>query len=420
MASCIKDEASNAEADITGISFEEDVLASARFNLNPSYNDNLQAYPILVKVKEGTPLNKLSPLFELTPGATISPKSGSEHDFSDGKRVKYTVTSENKAWQRVYSIGVREQSVSDIPNEFHFEDIRLINGINPKYKYQEFYEEQDGLELTWASGNEGFNWAASSSATENYPTSQHDNGKNGKCAKLETRLTGSLGAMVGMPIAAGNLFIGEFDMTNALTSPLKATHFGTPFCYKPSRLKGWYKYKAGERFYENGGYTDRKDVMNIYAIFYEGESYNEAGEVTEVILDGNLPNQNYEHPSMVALALISNPHETDDWEAFDIPFDYQRYGKEIDETKLAKGKYKLIGDNNKEVKFEIDESGKVIGNVKENTRETRKLVSTAVAELIIMIQTGIEKVNYIMIILTLLVTISSLLYIVKKTNVKES
>ena len=36
--------------------------------------------------------------------------------------------------------------------------------------------------------------------------------------------------------------------------------------------------------------------MNIYAIFYEGESYNEAGEVTEVILDGNLPNQNYEHP----------------------------------------------------------------------------------------------------------------------------
>ena len=89
-------------------------------------------------------------------------------------------------------------------------------------------------------------------------------------------------------------------------------------------------------------------------------------------------------------------------------------------NELPKGKYKLIGDNNKEVKFEIDESGKIIGNVKENTKETRKLVSTAVAELIIMIQTGIEKVNYIMIILTLLVTISSLLYIVKKTNVKES
>ena len=74
MASCIKDEAPNAEADITGISFEDNILASTHFNLNPSYDDNLQAYPISVKVKEGTPLNRLSPLFELTPGATI--KSG--------------------------------------------------------------------------------------------------------------------------------------------------------------------------------------------------------------------------------------------------------------------------------------------------------------------------------------------------------
>ena len=56
--------------------------------------------------------------------------------------------------------------------------------------------------------------------------------------------------------------------------------------------------------------------MNIYAIFYEGESYNEAGEVTEVILDGNLPNQNYEHPSMVALALNINPQRNPMiWEA---------------------------------------------------------------------------------------------------------
>ena len=94
--------------------------------------------------------------------------------------------------------------------------------------------------------------------------------------------------------------------------------------------------------------------------------------------------------------------------------------KKIYINELPKGKYKLIGDNNKEVKFEIDESGKIIGNVKENTKETSKIVSTAAAELIIMIQTGIEKVNYIMIILTLLVTISSLLYIVKKVNVKES
>ena len=58
-----------------------------------------------------------------------------------------------------------------------------------------------------------------------------------------------------MPIAAGNLFIGSFDMLNASTNPLSATRFGTPFYNKPLRLTGYYKYKAGEQFYENGEYT---------------------------------------------------------------------------------------------------------------------------------------------------------------------
>lgn len=46
---------------------------------------------------------------------------------------------------------------------------------------------------------------------------------------------------------------------------------------------------------------------------------------------------------MVALALVSNPQETegDEWKFFDIPFDYQRYGKKIDEARLAKGEYKI-------------------------------------------------------------------------------
>ncbi len=63
MASCIKDEAPNAEADITGISFEEDVLANARFNLNPSYNESCRTPTQygLVKVKEGTALQTIPP-----------------------------------------------------------------------------------------------------------------------------------------------------------------------------------------------------------------------------------------------------------------------------------------------------------------------------------------------------------------------
>ena len=76
MASCIKDEAPNAEADITGISFEEDVLANSYIDLNPSYDESQNAYPIRISVKEGTDMTSLAPIFELTPGATISPASG--------------------------------------------------------------------------------------------------------------------------------------------------------------------------------------------------------------------------------------------------------------------------------------------------------------------------------------------------------
>lgn len=327
VTSCIKDEAPNAEADITGISFEGDILANSYIDMNPFYDESQKAYPIRINAKEGTDLTNLVPIFELTPGATISPDNGSKQDFTTP--VRYTVTSEDKKWKRVYSISVREQKPSNIPTTFHFEKVRLINE-----KYQVFYEEQNEEELTWASGNEGFNFAMSNAKPDEYPTVQYDNGKVGKCVKLETKVTGSLGEMVKMPIAAGNLFIGSFNMLNAISNPLGATRFGTPFYNKPLRLTGYYKYKAGKQFYENGGYTSRKDIFNIYAIFYEVTKDTD-------MLDGNLPNLNYEHPNMVALALISDPHETDEWEFFDLPFDYERYGKTIDAAKLAKGEYKV-------------------------------------------------------------------------------
>lgn len=347
LASCIKDEAPNAEADITGISFAEDVLSNSYIDLNPSYDESLNAYPIRVRVKESTDLTSLAPTFELTPGATISPASGSVQDFTTP--VRYTVTSEDKGWQRVYVLIATKQKASNIPTSFHFENVNLIKGISTekdpekKMYYHEFYENEDDTELIWTSGNKGFNFAASSSLTNDYPTVQYAEGKVGKCVKLETRLTGSLGNLVGMPIAAGNLFIGSFDMLNAINDPLGATRFGTPFYNKPLRLTGYYKYKAGEKFYENGGYTSRKDVFNIYAIFYEGVKYDSNGKAIDITLDGNLPNENYEDPNMVALAVIANPQETtgDEWGFFDIPFDYHRYGKTVDEVRLAKGEYKI-------------------------------------------------------------------------------
>lgn len=127
----------------------------------------------------------------------------------------------------------------------HTDGISFEN-VKTSGNYYVFYEQQGEHSLTWASGNGGYALAVSQAAAKDYPTTQDDNGWNGKCLKLVTRSTGSLGSLVGMPIAAGNLFIGQFDLTNALTAPLKATKFGIPFYSKPIRLTGYYKYKAGK------------------------------------------------------------------------------------------------------------------------------------------------------------------------------
>lgn len=347
MTGCIKDEAPNAEADITSIYFEDDILANEDIDLNPAYSSSLNAYPIEVKVKAGTALDSLAPLFTLTEGATISPESGSAHDFSDDQRVAYAVTSEDGNWVRDYSIRIREQLVADIPLTYHFEDVELVTGIlTTEDPYHVFVETDDeGLQLTWASGNEGYNWAVTRASTEDYPTVRSDDGYEGYCAKLETKETGSLGKMVGMPIAAGNLFIGKFDMTNAISKPLESTLFGTPFCYKPVRITGWYKYTPGEEFYEDGEYTDREDEMNIYGIFYEGASTYDSENVPQddLYLDGNLPILDYDDEDglMVALALMEDPQPTEEWTYFEIDFDYDRYGKTIDEEKLKNGAYKM-------------------------------------------------------------------------------
>ncbi len=72
-----------------------------------------------------------------------------------------------------------------------------------------------------------------------------------------------------MPIAAGNLFIGSFDKANALSDAMKATHFGFPFFYYPQTIRGFYKYKAGDKFTSNGAVVEgRQDHCDIYGVFY--------------------------------------------------------------------------------------------------------------------------------------------------------
>ncbi len=338
---CIKDEALNAEADILSITLPQEIAVENTPDYYRPYDSDAQAYPLSIEVAFGTDLSAISPTFELTPGATlkvIEKGDTIETDCIDSRKqdftqpVRYIVTSESRRWHRVYLVDIHYPENRDIPTQYHFENVKKQDN------YYLFHDAADGCApLTWASGNPGFALAAQLqgiTSPHSYPTTIDSNGYSGNCLMLQTLLTGDWGTRVGKPIAAGNLFMGTFYLPTALTNSLNSTRFGVPFRHKPTLLTGFYRYTAGKKFYDDGNYTDEKDKFSIYAMFFE------KGDDIPYI-DGHIPSNNFEHPRMVATALMNESEkvESSEWRRFEIPFDYERYGKNIDPDKLAAGKY---------------------------------------------------------------------------------
>lgn len=323
MASCIKDEALNTEADIETC----DVLLPAE-GIDDILIENRK---VTIFVEPSTDVSRMKLDFTLTPGATIEPPSGTIRDFTTPKI--YTVTSEDRQWEKQYTVSTA--NISNIPTEFDFEYTKLYED-----KYYIFYEKlPNGTEQAiWASGNGGFNIAAFGKEPEAYPTIPFADGKSGKCAKLETKSTG-LGVMVKMPIAAGNLFLGKFIATNAMLKPLEATQFGASFDFEPVALKGYYKYKAGAVVTDKYGkeVPNEKDNFDIYAIIFD-PSASESEPYTPY-LDGN--NQ-LTSSRIISMARIKEEDrkEINEWTEFNLPFELKP-GKTLDKEKLEKGEYRI-------------------------------------------------------------------------------
>lgn len=361
--SCIQNEALNTECDIITCSFPSEIVVS-----DPTITNNR----VTVNVVPDADISKLAPTFTLTEGATISPASGSVQNFlnADHHTVSYTVTSQDGEWHKTYRVQVVQQLK---PSEYLFNKVEL----DPTKKYSIFneYDENGNFLMAWSSGNPGYvmcgeaNKAARAAyGKDNYKdhiweffptlavfpegtTMKTDNDNvtsfvnGGKYAqpeyiRLVTRSTGGFGAQVKMPIAAGNIFQGEFDLGSAVSQPREATRFGEPYNYKPVKLSGEYRFKAGDVFTDGKGnvVVGRKDIFSIYAIFFESDD-------DVKFIDSNVHYNDFMHPNMVALANLTDAHETglgdDDWVKFEIEFDYDKYKKAVNADLLAKGVYRL-------------------------------------------------------------------------------
>lgn len=332
MSSCIQDEALNSEAAIDACAGADVQLA----NINPNEKT------VDVYVNKGANLAKQELKFTLPEGATIRPNVNKEGDigmiynFSEGDNSRdFTVTSENGEFKPVYSIDIK---LTELPTNYSFEDLLVANNT-PYHIFYEFAPSTShGVSkvLQWSSGNPGFALTGMAKSPMDYPTVRVEDGYKNKGVKLETKDTGSFGAMVKMYIAAGNLFIGNFNVTKALAGEegaLQATTFGFQFYKQPISLKGYYKYKAGPVYTENGTpQSGLKDRFNIYAIMYEADD-------NSFMLDGT---NSRTSDKLVYMAEIKEEDavETDEWTEFNLPFE-PKNGKTLDMQKLRNGKYKL-------------------------------------------------------------------------------
>lgn len=334
LTGCIADEAPNAEADIVGATLSD----SSALNRAPIIENTQVTFYVNFDVN----LMELAPEFTLTEGATIVPPNGTVFDFSENKVQTYTVTSQDGKWSKEYSVTARYPNLKN--NKYSFDSVvQEQSGKMPPYDV--FFDAVGTDKLFWASGNSGYAIAAALmsppiSSASDYPTYQSDEGWSGKCAALTTRVTGKYGAMLGSPIAAGNLFLGTFAVN--LSNTLLSTHFGIPFTQLPTYISGYYKYKPGPVYYvkdksESDGMREVPDMIDtpsLYGVFYETTD-----EVQYLTGENVLAADN---ELIMATAILPDAEKTptDEWCPFYIPFTY-RDGVEIDYKKLAAGKYSI-------------------------------------------------------------------------------
>jgi len=324
-ASCIKDEKLNTECDILAAELPGVELVASPVVDNTS---------VTFEVGYNQIATVLAPEFILTPGASVEPPSGTPRDFTEPQ--EYVVTSEDGAWEKIYMVKVKWPSIPIL--HYGFEKVRVVETAGRKYDV--FYEksEDDNNEWSWASANSAYVLTLQAREPNEFPTYQSTQGVEGDCAVLVTRSTGEFGKGAKKTMAAGNLYMGTFDIGNAMNAPLKATHFGRTFYLEPISFSGFYKYKAGETYCrpDSEGKLEpvpgKRDMFNCYAVFYESTPEMEWLDGANVLSEDN--------PNIISTALIPDRHETDDWTEFSVPFVY-REGKSVDPVKLKDGRYRL-------------------------------------------------------------------------------
>lgn len=335
--SCIGDEPANAECDIEQawihVGDAERVRAvfyhpydtlvtvsSTQTNITFSTRSDEEAIvttvPVYLVTTAGAKVFRID-----NNGHEVSFVNGDLTDFSNSTSVNFRVRSEDGHYHRDYTIAVVPKREMPADPEFNFDNNFSLTTVKPGDQYPYYTWTEYGIEW-WATGNAGYRLTGLKAQPMEYPTTPELNtGLGGKhCIKLTTRDTGSLGAMVNMRIAAGNLFSGSFDTKKAMTETLAATRMGLPYAHKPLRMTGYYKFVPGANMQDRTGKVlpNEKDYPDFYCVVYR----NTDDQGNSIQLDGS---NVLSSPAIVGIGRIKQSDidiTGSQWVHFDLPIAY--------------------------------------------------------------------------------------------------
>ena len=189
----------------------------------------------------------LSPVITVSPGASVSPSSGSAVVFEDPEDfVIYTITAQDGLGSEEYMFTIRDNQIPNASFENWFEE----TGMNA----QTFLQPGKYLESSvWATTNMG------TSIYSIYGTTPIQDGNN-IMAKIETVET------IAIPIVAGAMYVGKFDLDAAIADPGNpgaAAILGIPFFARPTAVQLSYSFDSGDQLIQ----ATLKDPGNLFGGF---------------------------------------------------------------------------------------------------------------------------------------------------------
>lgn len=308
----------SSDALITSFVFENNPIVAEQPVIN---EDNTITFKVKASATADD-LKALVPTITYSHKATIAPESGVAQDFSDNKKVIYTVTSEDgtvvKEYQVFISGTVENKDVYDfeawaVPEDAMYKDVVQPTG---------WATCNDAVALIKSMGSLG-----SIVYKGAYPVRETSDCVSGEKALLAESVDTKGGTLLEQKVpkvTAGTAFLGTFNAFAALGNPMSATSFGNECLDKPLEVKGHFKYIAGTDFYTSDGQLDksRKDKCTIAAVLYEVDSNDDT-------LNGD---NIYNSPKIVAKAMLNSEGQAE-YTPFSLKLEYI---KEYDVTKKYK------------------------------------------------------------------------------------